>query len=595
MQVPVVIRRNVGQRGVRFGQHFIDLQGLQGCGLRLGEDLDGGVPTVKRQDVVVVGHPGVGRRVARILADCLSEIRKGLCQPCGCPFVPEVAAQQVRFMRCGVDWAGGLQARLLLRRELDLDFMSDGPCDLALQREHVSQVPLVRLGPYVAVGCSFNQLRRDPHPVARLHYRPLHHKTHVQLLSDFRERLADGLVLHHRPPGDHAERTDLGQVSNEGFGHAVYEILLAWVAREIIQRQHRQRFNPGWPGNASAPASRRVERPPACGCQHDGDRHNSCRARAASRRRPCPSHRRFGPRCRALRAHTLEGFGKLIRRGKPVGGVPGQRPSDHLVERVRHRFPYRAKPRHRICEFPCLNRLRRRPGEGRLPRQHLVQDAAKGVHVGATVHVFSASQLLGAHVGGRPDREARRGELLPARCSDGAGDAEVADHRMSRLEENVLRLDVAMHDVMTVGVGEGVGHFASDLHSPVQRELRFSAQALAQRLALHVWHDVVREAVSLARVVKRDDVRVGQGGGDFDLPQETVGAHSRGELRMKDFDCYGSTVLEILREINDGHPPAAELALDRVAPRQGGLKASQLVDHNSIIGPALGRARGMSA
>src|SRR2546426_11176277 len=64
---------------------------------------------------------------------------------------------------------------------------------------------------------------------------------------------------------------------------------------------------------------------------------------------------------------------------------------------------------------------------------------------------------------------------------------------------------------------------------------------------------------------------------------------------MKDFDCYGSTVLEILCEINDGHPPATELALDRVAPRQGGLKASQLVDHNSIIGPALGRARGMRA
>src|SRR5437879_12987289 len=164
---------------------------------------------------------------------------------------------------------------------------------------------------------------------------------------------------------------------------------------------------------------------------------------------------------------------------------------------------------------------------------------------------------------------------------------------MSRLEENVLRLDVAMHDVMTVGVGEGAGHFANDLHSLVDRKLRFSGQALAQRLAFHVWHDVVREAVSLARVVKRDDVRVGQGGGDFDLPQETVGAHSCGELRMKDFDCYGSTVLEILREINDSDPPAPELALDRVAPRQAGLKASQLVDHNSILGPALARPGGM--
>src|SRR5207244_11049626 len=107
--------------------------------------------------------------------------------------------------------------------------------------------------------------------------------------------------------------------------------------------------------------------------------------------------------------------------------------------------------------------------------------------------------------------------------------------------------------------------------------------------------EAVGEEATRAPDEKLDDGRVGQGGDDFDLPQETVGAHNRGELRMKDFDCYGSTVRETLREINDGHPPAAELALDRVAPRQGGLKASQLVDHNSIIGPALGRARGMSA
>src|SRR2546426_9458544 len=81
---------------------------------------------------------------------------------------------------------------------------------------------------------------------------------------------------------------------------------------------------------------------------------------------------------------------------------------------------------------------------------------------------------------------------------DGARDPEVAYDRVARFKQDVFRLDVSVDYVVTVGIAQGVGHFASDLERFVEGQLLLPTQPVPQRLALDVGHDVIEEAVGLA-------------------------------------------------------------------------------------------------
>ena len=70
-----------------------------------------------------------------------------------------------------------------------------------------------------------------------------------------------------------------------------------------------------------------------------------------------------------------------------------------------------------------------------------------------------------------------------------------------------------------------------------------------------------------------------QPGGELDLALEPVGAEGGGELGMEHLERDGAVVAEVAGEVDRGHAPAAELALERVAvasafaqrrPRVGG-------------------------
>src|SRR5512134_3913952 len=68
--------------------------------------------------------------------------------------------------------------------------------------------------------------------------------------------------------------------------------------------------------------------------------------------------------------------------------------------------------------------------------------------------------------------------------------------------------------------------------------------------------------------MQRQDVGVRQAGCNLDLAQEALGAECGGELGPKHLQGDRTTVLEVLGEIDRGHAPAAQLALDRVAVLQ---------------------------
>ena len=54
-----------------------------------------------------------------------------------------------------------------------------------------------------------------------------------------------------------------------------------------------------------------------------------------------------------------------------------------------------------------------------------------------------------------------------------------------------------------------------------------------------------------------------------DLLQEPLGAERLGELWVEDLERHQPVVPEVVRQVDRGHPPAAELALDRVAIAKG--------------------------
>ncbi len=62
-------------------------------------------------------------------------------------------------------------------------------------------------------------------------------------------------------------------------------------------------------------------------------------------------------------------------------------------------------------------------------------------------------------------------------------------------------------------------------------------------------------------------------GGDADFAGEPLGAERMGELGVKDLDRHGAIVPKVVGEVDGGHTALSELALEAVAPGQGGREA----------------------
>jgi hypothetical protein len=60
-------------------------------------------------------------------------------------------------------------------------------------------------------------------------------------------------------------------------------------------------------------------------------------------------------------------------------------------------------------------------------------------------------------------------------------------------------------------------------------------------------------------------VRVIEPGGQVDLAEEALWTQSSGELRVEQLQRDPPVMLEVLGEVDRGHPPAPELALEHVA------------------------------
>ena len=133
------------------------------------------------------------------------------------------------------------------------------------------------------------------------------------------------------------------------------------------------------------------------------------------------------------------------------------------------------------------------------------------------------------------------------------------------VQQDVLRLDVAVDHAVGMGVVQRVGHLAGDLQGVVERQLLLARQPVPEGFAFHEGHDIEEELARLTGIEERQDVGVAQVGRGGDLTQEALPAQRGGELGAEHLDGDLALVPEILGEVDRGHPARTELALDGVA------------------------------
>ena len=153
------------------------------------------------------------------------------------------------------------------------------------------------------------------------------------------------------------------------------------------------------------------------------------------------------------------------------------------------------------------------------PRQAFVGDAAECVDVGARVDL-AALDLLGRDIVDRAEHRAGCGQA--AARGKPLAQPEVAQVRVIAVEQDVRRLDVAVDEPHRVGRLERLGDLEQDRDRVVDSRGSVLVQAMLQVGALDQLHREVEQAVVVAGVVDRDDVRVPQCGGRARFADEAL-------------------------------------------------------------------------
>jgi hypothetical protein len=150
------------------------------------------------------------------------------------------------------------------------------------------------------------------------------------------------------------------------------------------------------------------------------------------------------------------------------------------------------------------------------------------------------------------------------------------------VEQDVLRLDVAVNDPLPVGVVERPRHLPGDPHGVLHRQVLLAGKPVAERFAIDERHHIEDRRLDPARVMERQDVRMLQVGRGADLGQEPLGAEDGGQLGAEDLERHLAVVPEVVGQVDRGHAALAERALDRVAVGEGFLEVRERVGHWSL-------------
>src|SRR5262245_60934469 len=188
------------------------------------------------------------------LAICMEErwiARHGLLQQIGClkQIGSPISAgkrRQKKIFGVGVEIKGSdirrwrlFNGTLLGWRKLRLQLVGDGFCDLALDRENVCQIAIVRLCPKMRISARIDQLRVYSHTIANALNTPFHNMCHAKFISDLAQvTFRSGLVLHYRSAADDFQVRDPCQVGQDFILYAVGKKSVLGIAASVFKRQH---------------------------------------------------------------------------------------------------------------------------------------------------------------------------------------------------------------------------------------------------------------------------------------------------------------------------------------------------------------------
>ena len=181
---------------------------------------------------------------------------------------------------------------------------------------------------------------------------------------------------------------------------------------------------------------------------------------------------------------------------------------------------------------------------------------------------------LRRQVGGRAEQHVGGGQRG---LRGGLGQSEVGDlHAAAVVEQDVLRLDVAVHHADAVRGGQAVQRLGQDAQRLAHREGALRVHLMTQVHAVDVLHDQIVQPVVLAGVVHLHDVGVGDGRGGLGLAPEpfdellAVGALR--QLGMHDLDGHRAIQPLVRGLVDRGHAAFGDAADNTVSS----------LDHKSI-------------
>ena len=175
-----------------------------------------------------------------------------------------------------------------------------------------------------------------------------------------------------------------------------------------------------------------------------------------------------------------------------------------------------------------------------------------------------ALDLLGREVRSRAHQHVG---LRRARLGQRAREAEVGDlHDAVRRDEDVLRLDVAVHQAVAAGMLERGRDLQRDACGHVGTEHVARGKDLAQVLTVHELHRHVRLSVLVAEVEHLDDVGMheprgrerlsAEAGDELRVLRQVLGEHLHGDLPLQP---------PVAREADGRHAADAEAVAELVA------------------------------
>ncbi len=256
-------------------------------------------------------------------------------------------------------------------------------------------------------------------------------------------------------------------------------------------------------------------------------------------------------------AHLLGGLEAVV-------GLLGEGAHDQAVQLRRRGVGGLRRGRRDVLDVLVDHREGGLAGERGPQREEFVEEAARRVQVGAVVDRLAERLLRGEVLRGAHDHAGlgHRG----GRAVQGAGDAEV--HHLDRAvvgDDDVRRLDVAVHDAVLMRIGERLQHPGDDDQGLLGPGRLGVDEEIADGAALDQLHDDVRHALTadeiLAGVVNGHDRMVVEAGHRLGLAREAgLGDRVLGEVGAQQLDRDGPSEPDVLRGEHLSHTAPAESA-----------------------------------